>query len=126
MRLIWVEPLAILTFWGPASRGGPDFNAVHLLTNSTGLAFFMMTPVYVGLLSLYWPKVNMVVLRVTSLVGLIIGLYNIPYQFIVSPTKFYWGGILHIPLILISLYGLIILFRCPRAEQQNNSDMNCP
>ncbi|MHC4558645.1 MAG: hypothetical protein ACYS80_15245, partial [Planctomycetota bacterium] len=90
-----------------------------------GLAFCMMTPVYVGLLSLYWPKVNMATLRVTSLVGFIIGLYNIPYQFIFRPTRFYWGGILHIPLIFISLYGLIISFRCPRTEQQTNSDMNC-
>ncbi|MHC4751384.1 MAG: hypothetical protein ACYTFW_16115, partial [Planctomycetota bacterium] len=48
----WIVPLAILAFWAPSYRGRPDFNPVYLLTNSTGLAFCMMTPVYVGLLSL--------------------------------------------------------------------------
>jgi hypothetical protein len=120
----WVVPLAILAFWGPANRGRPDFNPAYLLTNSTGLAFCMMTPVYVGLLSLYWPKVNMAVLRVTSLVGLIIGLYNIPYQFIVSPTKFYWGGILHIPLFVISVYGLILsLKKGPCRQDRSKADI---
>ena len=116
----WVVPFAFLAFWSPINMEtfAPEFAPIYILTSTAGLTYCMMTPVYVGLLSLYWPKVNMATLRVTSLVGLIIGLYNMPYQFIVSPSKFYWGGILHIPLLVISLYGLIISLRCPRAEKQ--------
>jgi len=104
----WVVPLAVLAFWSPASRGRPDFNPVYLFTSGSGLAFCLMTPVYVGLLTLYWPKVNIATLRVTSLVGLIIGLYNMHVNFIISPSTHWWNGVLHIPLLVISLYGLIL------------------
>ena len=111
----WVVPLALLAFWAPANprTGMPDFNPAYLFTNVAGAAFCMMTPVYVGLLTLYWPKVNVATLRVTSLVGLIIGLYNMHLNFIVRPGSLWWNGVLHIPLLTISLYGLVISFRKP-------------
>jgi hypothetical protein len=106
----WVVPLALLAFLAPGkpSAGIPDFSPAYLFTNGAGVAFCMMTPVYVGLLTLYWPKVNIAALRVTSLVGLIIGLYNMHINFIISPSKLWWNGVLHIPLLSISLYGLIL------------------
>ena len=113
----WVVPLAVLAFWAPAGRGKPDFNPVYLFTNGAGTAFCMMTPVYVGLLTLYWPKVNMATLRVTSLVGFIISLYNMHLNFIVAPATRWWNGVLHIPLLAISLYGLILSLKRPRVEQ---------
>jgi len=118
----WVVPLAILAFWAPSGRGRPDFNPVYLLTNGTGLAFCMMTPVYVGLLTLYWPRVNMPTLRVTSLVGLIIGLYNMYANFGLDPGRRWWNGVLHIPLLVISLYGLILSLKRPQV--MNQADKN--
>lgn len=114
----WVVPLAVLAFWYPASKGRPDFNPVLLVTSGSGLAFCMMTPVYVGLLTLYWPKVNIAVLRVTSLVGFIIGLYNMNLNFIMRPSTLWWNGILHIPLLVISLYGLILSLKRPQVKKQ--------
>ena len=106
----WVVPLALLAFLAPGKprAGVPDFDPAYLLTNGAGAAFCMMTPVYVGLLTLYWPKVNIATLRVTSLVGMIIGLYNMPVNFIISPGTRWWNGVLHIPLLSISVYGLIL------------------
>jgi len=115
----WVVPLAVLAFWAPPCRGGrPDFNPVYLFTNGAGLAFCLMTPVYVGLLTLYWPRVNIAALRVTSLVGLIIGLYNMYTNFGINPAGRWWNGILHIPLLVISLYGLILSLKRPKIEKQ--------
>lgn len=114
----WVVPLAVLAFWAPKCRGRPDFDVVDLFTNGAGLAFCMMTPVYVGLLSLYWPRVNISALRVTSLVGIIIGWYNMQANFIMAPSTKWWNGILHIPLLAISIYGLIISLKRPRKEIQ--------
>jgi hypothetical protein len=116
----WVVPLAILAFWGPISRGRPDFNPVYLVTNGTGLAFCMMTPVYVGLLTLYWPKVNLATLRVTSLVGFIIGLYNMQVNFTISPSARWWNGVLHIPLLTISLYGLVVSLKKPALQERKD------
>ena len=54
----WVVPLAFLAFWHPANLESmkPDFNLAYLFTNPAGLAFCMMTPVYLGILTLYYPK----------------------------------------------------------------------
>jgi hypothetical protein len=89
----------------------PDFNIIYLLTNEAGLTFCMMTPVYISLLILHYPRINLVTLIVTSLVGTIIGIYNILTNFIMFPSLLWWNGILHLPLILISVYGLIISLR---------------
>jgi len=120
----WVVPLAILAFWAPSGRGGgPGFNPVLLFTNGAGLAFCMMTPVYVGLLTLYWPRVNLPAMRVTSLVGLIIGLYNMYGNFGINPARRWWNGVLHIPLLVISLYGLILSLKRPKAEKQADENI---
>jgi hypothetical protein len=119
----WVVPLALLAFWYPLNpqTGKPDFNFVYLFANGAGLAFCTMTPVYVGLLTLYRPKVNIATLRVTSLVGLIIGLYNMNLNFIVRPSILWWNGVLHIPLLAISTYGLIISLKRSRIAIQIES-----
>lgn len=115
----WVVPLAFLAFWFPLDwhTFKPDFDPLYLLTNVAGATFCMMTPVYVGLLTLYYPKVNVATLRVTSLVGLIIGLYNMNLNFIVRPSLLWWNGVLHIPLLVISLYGLIISLKRPPSRE---------
>ncbi len=109
----WVVPLAILAFWYPLNlrTAGMDFNPAGLFTNIAGASFCTMTPVYIGLLTLFWPRVNIVVLRVTSLVGLIIGLYNMHLNFIVRPDTLWWNGVLHIPLLVISIYALVLSMR---------------
>jgi len=106
----WVVPLMFAAFWYPLDieTMKPDFNPLGLFTNVAGVTFCMMTPVYVGLLTIFYPRVNIATLRVTSLVGLIIGLYNMTLNFIISPGILWWNGILHIPLLGISVYGLIL------------------
>lgn len=106
----WVIPLAVLAFWYPLNPDTmmPDFNPIYLLANMAGLAFCLMTPVYLAILTLYYPNVNMASLRVTSLVGAIIGFYNMLTNFILFPTLLWWNGVLHIPLMTISVYGLIL------------------
>jgi hypothetical protein len=104
----WVIPLAFAAFWYPLNRETfmPDFNPMYLLTNVSGLTFCMMTPVYLAILTLYYPKINTVTLRVTGLAGIIIASYNILLNFIMYPEIFWWNGVLHIPLLIISGYSL--------------------
>jgi len=118
----WVVPLVVLAFWAPSSKGRPDFNPIYFFTNGAGVTFCMMTPVYVGLLTLYWPRVNMPTMRVTSIVGIIIGIYNMYGNFGVNPARRWWNGILHIPLLVISIYGLILSLKRPQILRQNDGD----
>jgi hypothetical protein len=109
----WVVPFAFLAFWYPANLTTlmPDFNPNYLLTNGAGLAFCMMTPLYLAILTIYHPRVNIATFRVTSIAGTIIGMMNILINFFMVPSVYWWNGVLHIPLAAISMYGLILSFR---------------
>jgi hypothetical protein len=107
--------LELLTrkWWFPKNPESmkPDFNLAYLFTNAAGLAFCAMTPVYHGILTLYYPKVNIATLRVTSLLGVIIGFWNMIVNFLMMPDVLWWNGILHLPLVFISVYALILSLR---------------
>jgi len=109
----WVIPVAFLAFWYPCDILGvlavPDFNPIHVLTNEAGLTFCMMTPVYLAILTLYHPRVNIATLRVTALVGVIIAFYNVLVNFILA-SSLWWNGVLHMPLLTVSTYALILSF----------------
>ena len=106
----WGIPFAIFAFWYPVNPNTlmPDFYLISLFTNMAGLAFCLMTPAYLVILTLHHPSVNIATLRVTSLVGLIIGIYNMWVNFFISPGELWWNGVLHIPLLSISLYAFIL------------------
>jgi MFS family permease len=104
----WVVPLAFLAFWSPIAPDlSPDFSPLLLLTSSFGVMFCPTTPVIIALLTLIYPKVNKYVLMVTSFVGFLIGIFN-AIALLLMPGYSIWNFILHIPLISISLYGLLL------------------
>ncbi len=104
----WVLPLAFLAFWSPINAElNPDFSPLLLLTSSFGVMYCPTTPVIIALLTLIYPNVNIYLLRTTSFVGLIIGLFNV-MSFFMMPGYTLWNFILHTPLIFISMYGLLI------------------
>jgi len=105
----WVIiPLAFLAFWYPLNPDTfmPDFNPMYLFTNVAGLTFCMMTPVYLKILILHYPRINIATLRVTGLAGIIIAFYNVFLNFFMYPELLWWNGILHIPLLMISGHAL--------------------
>jgi len=89
----------------------PDFNPIFFFINGAGLAYCMMTPVFLAILTLYHPRINTATLRVTSLEGILIGLINIYMNFFTDFRLYWWNGVLHIPLITISIYGLMLSFK---------------
>ncbi len=115
----WVVPFALLAFWYPTNPKTlmPDFNPLYLFTNDVGLAFCMMTPVYIAILTLYYPRINIATLRVTSLVGTIIAFSNMLSNFLIAPDQLWWNGVLHLPLLIISIYGLILSLRKKPVER---------
>lgn len=114
----WVVPFAFFTFWFPQNpvTFDPDFNLLYLFTSGSGLTFCMMTPVYLAVLTIIHPRVNLVTLRVTSLIGLIIGFYNMLVNFVFEPGLLWWSGVLHIPLVVLSVYGLVLSLRKSQAN----------
>lgn len=120
----WALLPAFFAFWGPINPKtmAPDFNPVYILTSGAGLAFCMMTPVYLAVLLFFYPQVNMALLRVTALTGLIIALYNMLVNFVFLPEVLWWNGVLHLPLLFISLYALILAYRKGEERQPFSKD----
>jgi hypothetical protein len=114
----WVLPFAFLAFWSPINAQlNPDFNPLLLLNSSFGVMYCPTTPVIIALLTLIYPRVNTIVLRATSFVGLIIGLFNVMSYFIM-PGYTLWNLVLHTPLVFISLYGLLLPTTTKKASPQ--------
>jgi len=125
----WVALLAFLAFWYPLNPDTmkPDFNPLYFLTSSAGLTFCMMTPVYLAILTLYYPKINMATMRVTGLVGIIIASYNVLLNFFLEPSLLWWNGVLHIPLLCIPGHSLeLSLKRRVTEDIQGAGEMHRP
>ena len=90
--------LALLSYWYPINMEtlNPDFNPLYLLTSEAGLTFCMLVPIYLTVLILIYPNVNYLTLKVTSLVGFIMGILNVVQFFVLNPFLF-WFVILHLP-----------------------------
>jgi hypothetical protein len=105
----WVAPLAFLALLGPVdtSTMAPNFGLLRLLTSESGLTYCMMTPVILAVLTLYHPTVNRAVLRITGFVGIVFGAIKTLTWFVLQLSA-WWMGVLHIPLLAISIYAFVL------------------
>jgi len=105
----WVLPLALYAFWIPVvldRHGAPHFLPLFFVKMKSEMTFCLTTPLYLGLMSLYWPRVNLSVMRITSLVGTIIALCG-SSGFLFDPHALTLV-LVHVPLLLISVYSLVL------------------
>ena len=110
-KYAWMVLLALFAYWCPFTlRGEADLNPLHFFTHNTATAFCLTTPLFLTVLTLNLPDVNVVTYRVTAIIGFIIGCYNMANFF--NPGTV-WLGFVHLPLILISLYCAILSYRHP-------------
>ncbi|MCL4514460.1 MAG: hypothetical protein M1379_02505 [Firmicutes bacterium] len=110
----WVIPAAFLAFWFPVETSSitPKFSILELFTNEAGLTLCMMLPVFLAVLSLYYPNVNRATFRVTSFVGMIFGSLNLVTWFLLKPSM-WWMGVLHLPLFGISIHAFSLSMTRP-------------
>jgi hypothetical protein len=109
--MIWPILLALVAFWEPINplTLRPDFNPVYILTSGAGLSFCMATPLYLAILARYFPQVNKPAFLATAFTGVMLSLGNVGLDFVIYPI-YWWVGVLHIPLFVISAYSLWLSF----------------
>ena len=120
----WVIPLAIIAFW--AQYGDPwNYHPILLLTSEAPLAFCFATPVYLAILTLLYPRVNMPVMKVTSFLGIIMGIFNmmggLAAVFILDLFTGTHYMFTHMPLLVISLYCFAISIRKMKQSEGGGS-----
>jgi len=113
-------PLALLVFWSPIEIQGSqvifNFNPQRLLTSAEyGLTYCFMTPVFLFLLILNYPKADCFAFRMTAFNALLYGLLNLVHWF--NPDGVIMG-VMHLPLLLLALLSLILVRFAPRTMQQ--------
>ena len=108
-KYIWMIIFALFAYLCPfTSHGEMDWNLAHFFTRNTATAFCLTTPLFLTILTLNLPRVNIVTYRVTAIIGVIIGLYNM-MNFFNPHTVFL--GVVHVPLLTISLYSAILSYK---------------
>ena len=109
-------PLALLVFWSPYNdEVQPYFNPVLLITSPDyGLTFCFTAPVFLFLLVLFYPKVDAFAYGITAFNGLLYGIFNLTH--FLNP-QLRWMGVLHLPLLVISLCALML----PRITERSQA-----
>jgi len=108
---IWVIPLMLLAFLMPYSADCMcniyPAMTLSVLYNEAGVTYCMITPVIIGVMLLYSKGVDKATLSVMSYAGLMFGVMNMITWFGLNQNG-WWMGVLHLPLLVISLYGLVV------------------
>jgi len=108
----WVVPVAFFAFWYPVNMNTltPDFSPLYIFTNESGLTYCMITPVVLAILTFFHPDINKATFRVASFVGIIFAVINLISWFVLN-TSMWWMGVLHLPLLSISIYAFTLSMR---------------
>lgn len=117
----WMILLALFAYLCPISPNGFDLNLLHFFHRNSATAFCLTTPLFLTIMTLNIPKINVVTYRITSLIGVIIGLYNM-LSFFNPHTVFL--GILHLPLLTISLYCCILSYKIGRNKSSTTTPVS--
>ena len=108
-KYAWMIVLALFAYLCPfTSQGAFDWNPLHFFYKNSVTAFCLTTPAFLTILTLNIPKINIVTYRITAIIGTIMGIYNM-FNFLNPHTVYV--GIMHIPLLTISLYCTILSYR---------------
>lgn len=108
-KTCWMIPLALFAFWTPLDMETLQFNFTGnaFLTSGSSLTFCMMTPMFLTIYTLCMPRVNRLAYRLTAFIGILLGIYNLNSFFNPYTVNL---GILHLPLLTISLFSFINSF----------------
>lgn len=107
---LWIVGLVALAFFFPYGIGatGAVIPGMEngVLTNEAALTYCMITPVILGIFLLFPDGINPQTKFVTAFVGCLFGLMNMLTWFVLQPMS-WWMGVLHLPLLILSVYGLM-------------------
>ena len=121
-KRLWVVAPMLLAFLMPYTIDKqnvlkPAFGMLAV-TNEAGVTYCMITPIIIGVMILFSKGVYKPIFSIVAFVGLIFGVMN-TLTFFVLQSQSWWMGVLHLPLLIFSLYALILC----RLEKESQKSM---
>lgn len=105
----WMILLSLFAYVCPfSSHGLVDLNPWNFFDKNSATSFCLITPMFLTIMTSNFPRINIVTYRITAIIGGIISLYNMLSFF--NPYTIFLG-ILHIPLLSISLYCTFLSYK---------------
>ncbi len=110
LSTMWLAPLAFFAFWDPQRPlADPCLLIRCLIAGYYGTAYCMTTPLILTIMIVFYPGVNRSVMRYTAFPGLLFATISVlAPKFSLAP---FWSGVTHVPLLLTSLYALLLSWR---------------
>jgi hypothetical protein len=101
---------AIFSFWNPDRAG--DYRLVLFMTSTSPIAFCMITTIYLAMLSILYPRVNLPLFRISSFISILIGIVTLVMGFFMEPLERgrYWS-LLHTPMVAVAVYSFVLSLR---------------
>ncbi len=119
-RRLWLVPLALLALWAPPEpRPDPLYLLRYLTAGYFGAAYCLTTPAILTVMLLYYPRVNVPVMRLTAFVGLCFAVLSMVNALLAPGPRALWQGlVLHAPLLITCAYALWVSGRGPGAQKE--------
>ncbi|MGP6174621.1 hypothetical protein [Corynebacterium sp. A21] len=119
----WTLALGLLAFIAPysSSEAGallPPGMGEQLLIGTSGITYCFLTPVFLAVLLCFHPGIHSGTLSVIGFAGLGFGLFNMMTWFLIQPDS-WWMGVLHLPLLILSISALAVAHQRPARSPQN-------
>ena len=98
---------AIFSFWNPDRAG--DYRLILFMTSTSPIAFCMITTIYLALMCVLYPRVNLPLFRVSSYISILIGIITLVMGFFMDPPARgkYWS-LLHTPMVGVAVYCFVL------------------
>lgn len=107
---LWVLPFMLLAWAYPYAVVTGSVQPSTSLVNGAGLTYCMITPVVAGVMLVRPQGFPRVVAVAVASLGVVFGLLNMLTWFVLS-SESRWMGVLHVPLLVISVVLLITAWR---------------
>lgn len=119
----WTLALGLFAYIAPYSlseAGAPVLPGAGepLLIGTSGITYCFLTPVFLAVLLCFHPGIHSGTLSVIGFAGLGFGLVNMPIWFLIH-SESWWMGVLHLPLLILSITALTVAHRRPLTSSQN-------
>lgn len=123
-QVYWFAGIAVFfSFWNPDKLG--ILSPMSLITSTSPIAFCMVTPIYLSMLSLLYPDVNVPLFRITSFIAILVSIISIGMGFFMENRSegIYWS-VLHSPMLITTVYCFVLGFQDSRRYSQQYSRLS--